>query len=53
MLRARADVLYSPIIHGSLRPPVGTDLEISNMETPARMTFLLAEMGLEMGNIHL
>lgn len=50
MLQTRTIVLYSPIIHGSLRPPVSTDLTISkNMGTPACMTFFVCRNGLGNG----
>lgn len=49
-LWTRTNVLYSPIIHGSLRPPVSTDLKISkNMGTPASMTFVVCRNGLGNG----
>lgn len=49
MLRTRANVLCSPIIHGSLRPPVGTDLKISNMETPCAYDLFASRNGLGNG----
>lgn len=55
MLRTQNNVLYPPIIHGSLRPPVSSNLKVwKTVGTPARMTFFLfAEMGLEMCDIYL